>query len=330
MKHDKTDRTCRTTTAERDGRLSMPTQVHIRPCARIEPEPTDSAIFVGLEHRYDNLTLDLPLAGGEALRPTGEDGVPALTRALLNEAPWLASAVDRIDAHLRLQLWAGRPWAAFRPLLLVGPAGCGKSHLARLIAEQAGTGHAVLDLAGMSDNRALEGTARGWTNAQPCFPAVTINRTMTVNPVICLEEIDKAGGSARNGDPLATILTMVERSTAYAYFDKCLLAPIDLSHVNWIATANDLSRLPGPLKSRFDIVMVEPPRPEHFDALLGNVLRDLAGRLVLPVGQLPAITPELEHGLRASFAAHRSVRRLSREVETIVAALVRALPRSAH
>ena len=311
-------------------RRSIPTQVYVRPCERIEPEQADGAILVGLEHRYDSLTLALPLAGGEAMRPTGEDGVPALTRFLTSEAPWLSRAIECIDSHLRLQLWAGRPWVAFRPLMLVGPPGCGKSHLARLVAERAGTGHAVLDLAGMSDNRALEGTARGWTNTQPCFPAMTINRTMTVNPVICLEEIDKAGGSARNGDPLATILTMVERSTAHGYFDKCLLAPVDLSHVNWIATANDVSRLPAPLRSRFDIVVIEPPRLEHFEALLGNVLRALAHSLAMPLALLPAITLELEQGLRARFAVHRSVRRLSREVDMIIGALIRTAPRSAH
>ena len=215
-------------------------------------------------------------------------------------------------------------------MLLVGPPGCGKSHLARLIAGRSGTGFAILDLAGSSDNRTLEGMARGWTSAQPCFPAVTINRTATANPVVCLEEIDKAGGSGRNGDPLATILTMIEPSTARGYFDKCLLAPLDLSHVNWIMTANDASRLPGPLRSRLDIIVLTGPGPEHFDALFGNLLRDLAGGWALRPDMLPSIDRNIEIMLRDRFVHHRSARRLMRELETVLSAMIRTMPRPVH
>ena len=265
-----------------------------------------------------------------AERTPDADKMPALVRSLYDQAPWLDEAIHHIDTQLRLQLWAGRPWVAFRPLLLVGPPGCGKSHLARLIAERSGAGFAVLDLAGVSDNRTLEGTARGWTTAQPCFPAITINRTATANPVICLEEIDKAGGSSRNGDPLATILTMIEPSTARGYFDKCLLAPLDLSHVNWIMTANDASRLPGPLRSRLDIIALTGPGPEHFDALFGNLLRDLAGRWGLRPDMLPQIDRDIETMLKTRFARHRSVRRLTRELETVLAASIQTTPRPVH
>lgn len=311
-------------------RRSIPKIAYVTLCMGIEPEPNDGSILVtGLQQRFAMLTTDLPQAGGDALTPT-RDGTLSLTRLLHQEAPWLGAAIDRIDAQLRLQLWAGRPWVAFRPLLLVGPPGCGKSHLARLIANHAGTGFATLDLAGTSDNRTLEGTARGWTSAQPCFPAVLINRSATANPIIYLEEIDKAGGSSGNGDPLATLLTMIEPSTARGFFDKCLLAPLDLSHVNWIMTANDPSRLPTPLKSRLDIVELTGPGPEHFDGILTNLLRDLATKWGVQVAMLPTIDAEIEDMLRRRFARHRSVRDLMRSLESVLAVLIRAVPRPIH
>lgn len=313
-----------------DDRQSIPKVAYVTLCKGIEPEPNDGSIFVtGLQQRFATLTSNLPLAGGNALTPT-TGGTLSLTRLLHQEAPWLSAAIDRIDAQLRLQLWAGRPWAAFRPLLLVGPPGCGKSHLARLIANHAGAGFATLDLAGTSDNRTLEGTARGWTSAQPCFPAVVINRSATANPIICLEEIDKAGGSSGNGDPIATLLTMIEPSTARGYFDKCLLAPLDLSHVNWVMTANDASRLPAPLKSRLDIVELAGPGPEYFDRILANLLRDLATRWGVQVAMLPTVDAEIEHMLRRRFARQRSVRGLMRALESVLAVLIRTTPRPTH
>ncbi len=108
-----------------DDRRSIPKVAYVTLCKGIEPEPNDGSILVtGLQQRFAMLTIDLPLAGGDALTPT-TGGTLSLTRLLHQEAPWLGAAIDRIDAQLRLQLWAGRPWVAFRPLLLVAPPGCG-------------------------------------------------------------------------------------------------------------------------------------------------------------------------------------------------------------
>lgn len=308
----------------------IPRTRYVRVCDGSEPEPTDGSIHVvGLDRRYRHLLRALPLGGAAAMhqRP---DGQLALTARLLDAAPWLEQPIQLIDRQLRFQLWAGRPWIWFKPMLLVGPPGCGKSHLARLIAEQCGAGHASLDFAGTSDNRTLEGTARGWTNAQPCFPAITINRTRSANPIIAIEELDKAGGSRRHGNPLATLLTMIERSTAAVFFDKCLMAPVDLSHVNWIMTANSAHALPAPLRSRLTILEVTGPGPEHFEQLLANLVRSLAAQLELAQAMLPTLEPEVVALLRSRFLRHRSVRRTAADLEAVVAAVIRSAPRRLH
>ena len=165
---------------------------------------------------------------------------------------------------------------------------------------------------------------------QPCFPAITINRTRSANPIITIEEIDKAGGGRRNGDPVATLLSMIERSTAAVFFDKCLMARIDLGHVNWIMTANSADALPGPLRSRLTIIEVTGPGPEHFDQLLANLVRALAAQLELLPAMLPTIEPELVELLRSRFLRHRSVRRTAAELEAAMATLVRFEPRRLH
>lgn len=148
--------------------------------------------------------------------------------------------------------------------------------------------------------------------------------------MIGLDEIDKAGRSARNGDPLATLLTMIERSSAAAHFDKCLMAPVDLSHVSWIMTANSADRLPAPLRSRLTVIEVAGLTLAQFDQLVVGLVRTLAAELQLHPAMLPTLAPELVDFLRARFARHRSVRRTAAELEVAVAAMIRMEPRRPH
>lgn len=236
--------------------FTIPTTEFVRPCQRIEPDTKEFDGLPTIASRYGALTTELPLAGADSLKPLA-NGELDITARLRARAPWYREAIDLLDQQLRLQLWLGRPWIAFRPLLLVGPPGCGKSHLARMIAERAGVGHSILSLAGVADATTVEGTPRGFTSTMPCFPALAMAQHGTANSIVVADEIDKAGTSARHGDPVAALLTLIEPDTAKQYWDRCLLAPVDISNVNWILTANSLERLSAPLRSRLDIIKVE-------------------------------------------------------------------------
>ena len=308
----------------------LPDQAWRRPCERIEPDGLSASLELpGLERRWERLTTWLPLIGRQAFGRT-VDGELRLVDDLRSAAPWMANAALLIGRQLETQLWVGRPWLAFRPLLLVGPPGAGKSRFAGHVARLAGAGDVRVNMAGVSDSRLIEGTARGWTGAQPCLPAVAMAQARIANPVILLEEVDKAGGSARNGHPLQVLLNMLERHTASNWYDPCLLAPVDIGAVNWIMTANTLDGLSKPFLSRVDVVRTDGPMPWDFDDLMTSVLTDIAEQWGVPGAALPEIHPDVRACLYDMFLDDHSARALSRRAQDAMASVLSLVSRPLH
>lgn len=262
--------------------------------------------------QYKALLRPLPLAGGDV-------PADALTGALALEFPWMAEAVTLIADDLALRRRAGLLWFHLAPILLVGPPGVGKTRFARRLANMAGTGVAEMSAAASTDTRTLSGTARGWSSALPGLAPVTMARTGTANPVIVVDEIDKASGNSHGGHIHSTLLGLLEPETAKSWPDECLLAPVDVSAVTWILTANDASRLPSPLRSRLRVVACEQPRPEHAEALLAGLMRTMATDYGLPMEVFGGLEAEVRSALLEAAAQGASPRLIKRALAKAIA-----------
>jgi hypothetical protein len=210
------------------------------------------------------------LAGPIPFRQVPRDAARRLG-ALARMAPGFAAPLAEIRRGLALAAHAGRPSPRLRPILLVGPPGVGKTWFARRVAQALALPFASLNLGGATDNRSLAGTARGWSGATPAWPVAELARMRAPNPVLFLDEVEKAGG-ARDGNGRAhdTLLAMVEPESAAAWFDECLRSAADLRHVVWIMAANETRGIPAPLLSRLSVHRIDPPPAEAFGTTLGG------------------------------------------------------------
>jgi ATPase family associated with various cellular activities (AAA) len=261
--------------------------------------------------RFRCLSEPMRLAGDLRIGPEGK---MQIIESLLAEFPWFEPLIKSIARQLRLGYTMDRDFLWLRPMLLVGPPGCGKTRFGKRLAALSGCGHGFFNASGSSDNRLLAGTARGWSTAQPCLPAFVMLKSMTANPVIVVDEVDKISSSTNNGQVSQTLLSMLERQTARAFPDEALMVPLNLSRISWILTANELEPVSEPLRSRLQIVEVGMPGPEHFDLLMAGMLDEIAEDYEIAPEQLPMLDESLIEGLRSSFAKLCSPRRLAQQL----------------
>jgi hypothetical protein len=241
---------------------------------------------------------------------------PALARVrntLIAEFPYAVDVVDFLLTDL-----IGRPTVRLRPLLLVGEPGGGKSRFARRLGEELGVAIWRTD-ASQSDGNVFAGTERRWHSAEPCHPLLAIARGRIANPIVIIDEIEKAGTRSDNGRLWDCLLGLLESETSARYPDPALQTCLDLSHVSYVATANTVDPLPSHLLDRFRVTAFPKPTLDDLDALMPSLVEAIAadrgidGRWISP----------LNADERRAIAAHwrgGSVRRLRRVLEAVIQA----------
>lgn len=290
-----------------DAPIDVPSGKFTKPATLAAPAPAPAPasppadIGAARSARFDTFNLNLVVNNLHALQEaTGENAehqrrtlrrlatraewhraVPAADwrmqiAALQAQFPNFGEAIERVVLpHLAL-VAAGAVRARMSPIILVGPPGVGKTYFARHLTRVLNTSSLQIDMSSATTNAALVGVSTFWANAAPGQLLALLGwgyagQKPFADPVVVLDEIDKV--NADRYDPLGPLYELLEPETASRFEDQSLPGtPFNASMVRWVLTANDLERVPQPIRSRTVVCHVTAPTRDQMRSVVRRIM----------------------------------------------------------
>ena len=224
------------------------------------------------DHESLRATYERMLEKGEARFQVKPSGLPAMA-SLYEELPNFHEVLDDVRRQIAL-CEASSDALEITPLLLLGPPGVGKTHFARQLAELLGTGMGFVSMSSLTAGWVLSGASSQWKGARAGKVFEALVEGDYANPVMVIDEIDKAGGEAAY-DPLGSLYSLLEHDTASKFIDEFAEVPVDASQVIWVATANDAHAIPEPILNRVNVYEVSAPDFEAARAIARRLYQKL-------------------------------------------------------
>ena len=282
--------------------------------AEIRPRPATMIVVPSLPEAGGSARKDIYKSwkgiDGTALPLVPRGDVATARRQLVEAWPHAAEVVDVILGDL-----APRETVGFRPTLLVGEPGSGKTSLLRAICETVGLPVETYNLAGQADS-SLGGTSSQWNSAREAVPLQLIKRAKSASVAVVWDEIEKAGDSRHNGSATDALLPLLEPAQAARFRDLALEVECDLSMVSHFATANSLDGIPSPLRDRMRVLTMPEPGWVHIHVLTRQIVARIAHERGIDPWYAPLAEDEVE--LMLAVWPGGSIRQLRRIVETMI------------
>jgi ATP-dependent Lon protease len=211
---------------------------------------------------------------------------------------------------------AGRGSGAI--LALVGPPGVGKTSLGESVARALGRPFVRIAVGGVRDEAEIRGHRRTYVGARPGRIVRALTEAKAMNPVVLIDEVDKLQAGGWSGDPASALLEVLDPAQNHTFRDHYLELDLDLSDVLFLATANVLDTIPGPLLDRMELVQLDGYTEDEKVTIAKHHLfprqREKAG---LREDEL-SVTDDAFHALVAGWTREAGVRNLERQLGKVV------------
>jgi ATP-dependent Lon protease len=257
--------------------------------------------------------------------PWGEESedrldIPEAARILDEDHDGLTDVKDRILEHLAVRKLqaergltplGGRGGGAI--LSLVGPPGVGKTSLGESVARALGRSFVRVALGGVRDEAEIRGHRRTYVGAQPGRLVRALREAGTMNPVVLLDEVDKLGADYR-GDPSSALLEVLDPAQNHTFRDHYLEVELDLSKVLFLATANVIDTIPGPLLDRMEVIRLDGYTEEEKVAIARHHLVGRQRARAALGEEDVTVTEDALRTIVADYTREAGVRSLEREL----------------
>ncbi|MDE4302049.1 AAA family ATPase [Phaeobacter gallaeciensis] len=218
------------------------------------------AALAGLSHlKHEDLkALKVLRNGAELIRIRSEQQADEIAAGIHENMPWMAPATDFLWKSMRRSVRNGDAGFRLPPVLLDGPPGIGKSMWARQLSTELGVPRCGVEATAEQASFSIVGAQRGWASALPGRPLTTILKHLIANPVVVVDEVEKAGvANSTKGTSFGLtegLLSLLEPSSAISWQCPFYQVGFDMSWISWVLTSNTLAILPAPLLSRLEVM----------------------------------------------------------------------------
>ena len=310
------DDDCRALEQKAEG-INMPKAVReafnksLEKLRRLNPQSPDYSV----EYTYLTLLTDLPWGKVAETNREFQDAEEILDA----DHYGLEKVKERILEQLAVMM--NTPEGRSPIICLVGAPGVGKTSLGQSIARALGRGYQRVSLGGLHDEAEIRGHRRTYIGAMPGRIIDAIKRAGTVNPVLLLDEIDKTGSDYK-GDPSSALLEVLDPEQNSHFHDNYVDVDFDLSRVLFIATANTLSTIPGPLLDRMEVIDISGYLlEEKIEIARRHLIPRVAGENGFNPGEV-TFTPEAITAIVEKYTGESGVRQLEKQIAKVIRRIV--------